>query len=109
MEHKVSLDIQLVKSDEDLADGPSRVRQDRGDYTLHKGLFQDLLFKFRSWVKPKVDMFASPGNHQLENFVSRQPHWQAMEVDALKCPLENIQECYANPPWKIIGKWLHIL
>ena len=54
-------------------------------------------------------MFASPGNHEIPNFVSRYPHWQAMEVDVLKCPLENIQCCYANPPWSVIGKWLHRL
>ena len=30
-----------------------------------------------------------------------------MEVDTLKCPLDKIGCCYANPPWSVIGKWLH--
>jgi transcriptional regulator of met regulon len=39
MKNQVTLDIQLVKSSEDLADGPSRWGQDRGDYTLNRNLF----------------------------------------------------------------------
>ena len=109
MEHQITLDIQLIKSADDLADGPSRMRQDHGYYTLNRHLFEEVLSRFHSWVCPDVDMFASPGNHQLRKFVSRQPHWQALEVDALKCPFEGSTHCYANPPWKVIGKWLHRL
>ena len=102
--------MQQVKISEDLADGTSRWSQDKGDYTMDKRLFQTLLTKMKkSKIFPTVDMFASPGNHQLPKFVSRYPHWQAMEVDALKCPLNLIDCCYANPPWSVIGKWLHRL
>ena len=83
------LTVQQVKSSEDLANGPSRWSKDKGDYTMDTRLFHYLLQKMtRAKVYPQVDMVASPGNHQLPNFVSRYPHWQAMEVDALKCPLE---------------------
>jgi transcriptional regulator of met regulon len=109
MEKKITLDIIQVKSSEDLADAPSRWGMDRGDYTLDRQLFLHLLKKVRKHITPQVDMFASPGNHQLPNFVARYPHWQAWEVDALKCPLESINFCYANPPWKIINKWMHRL
>ena len=107
MDNQVSLDVQLIKSSQDLADTPSRWGQDKGDYTMNKHLFRYLQKKMLPHISPEVDMFASPGNHPLEKFISRYPHWQAMEVDALKCPLENIQACYANPPWKIINPWLH--
>ena len=109
MENQITLDVQLVKSSEDLADAPSRWGQDKGDYTLNRNLFLYLKNKLAPYIIPTVDMFASPGNHQLPSFVSRHPHWQALEVDALKCPLQNVQACYANPPWKIIGPWLHRL
>jgi hypothetical protein len=109
MEKEVNLEVHLIKSAEDLADGPSRWQQDRGDYTLNRNLFHDLLWQMKGHITPKVDMFASPGNHQLPLFVARYPHWQAMEVNALTCPLDNIRECYANPPWKIISTWLHRL
>ena len=69
-------------------------------------LFQTLLAKNSPWIRPKVDMFASPGNHQLGKFVSRYPHWEAVATDALQCPLEQFQEVYARPPWKVIGPWL---
>jgi len=109
MEKEVTLEVQLIKSAEDLADGPSRWLQDRGDYTLDKRLFQELLFHMKHFINPEIDMFASPGNHQLPKFVARYPHWQAIEVNALKCPLDNIKDCYDNPPWKIISPWLHRL
>jgi len=109
MEKQVTLDVQLVKSSQDLADGPSRWGQDRGDYTLNRNLFLHLQRIMAPSIKPTVDMFESPGNHQLKHFVSRHPHWKALEVDALKCPLQDIKDCYANPPWKIISPWLHRL
>jgi hypothetical protein len=109
MEKEILLEVHLIKSAEDLADGPSRWQQDKGDYTLNKNLFQHILFTMKDFINPKVDMFASPGNHQLPKFVARYPHWQAMEVNALKCPLDKIENCYANPPWKVISPWLHRL
>ena len=110
MEKKKKLTVQQVKRSENLADGPSSWSKYKRDYNMDRNLFHYLLKRMkRAKIDPQVDMFASPGNHQLPKFVSRYPHWQAMEVDALKCPLEKIQCCYANPPWSIIGKWLHRL
>ena len=104
------LKVQQVKSSEDLADGPRRWSKDKRDYTMDEKKFHDLLQKMKKAKKhPQVDMFASPGNHQLQKFVSRYPHWQAMEIDALKWPLERIQCCYANNPWSVIGRLLHRL
>jgi hypothetical protein len=98
MEKKITLNVIQVKSSEDLADAPSRWGMDRGDYTLDRSLFLHLMKKMKKHIHPQVDMFASPGNHQLPQFVARYPHWQAWEVNALKCPLGDIGECYANPP-----------
>ena len=98
--NEISLQIQLVKSADDKADAPSRWSKDRGDYTLDNHLFQHLRTMLRGKIRPQVDMFASPGNSQLPQFVARFPHWQAMEVDALRCPLDKIKQCYANPPRK---------
>ena len=105
MENEVQLDVKLVKSAEDLADPISRMEQDHGDYTLNRELFNFLSQKFEAIFRPEVDMFASPGNCQLEKFVSRFPHHQAVGVDALKCPLVH-KNCYANPPWNLVGQWL---
>ena len=109
MEKDIKVQVQLVKSEEDQADYWSRVPQDHGDYTMDRKLFHALQSLVRQHVRPTVDMFASPGNHQLKNFVSRYPHWQAFRHNALHCPLQDIQECYANPPWTIISEWLNRL
>lgn len=90
-----------------LADGLSRWKMDRGDYTLKKCIFQQILRIFG--VKdfwPKVDMFASPGNTQLKNYVCRWPHSGAVAVNALECNLEKFSHVYANPPWNLILQWL---
>ena len=42
-------------------------------------------------------MFASPGNHQLPLYFSRHPHWQAMGVDALHCPLVGHKSLLCKP------------
>ena len=55
---------------------------------------------------PQIDCFASPGNTKLPKFISRWPHFQAHLVNALQCPLQDIQICYANPPWNLIFQWL---
>ena len=98
MEKEITLDLRLVKSAEDLADSPSRMEQDRGAYTLYRNLFLTLVKKMKPHIQPKVDMFASPGNHQLPKFVARYTHWEAIEVDPLKCRLQNMHHCYKNPP-----------
>ena len=49
--------------------------------------------------QPQVDMFASLGNAQLPQFVSRWPHHQAVAVNALEIQLGvQFQKVYANPP-----------
>jgi hypothetical protein len=102
----ITVSAALVASQEQLADSLSRTPRDIGDYRMDRALFRHLRHHFRQWIRPRVDMFASPGNRQLNKFVSRHPHWQAWGVDALRCPLESLAEVYANPPWTIISAWL---
>ena len=97
MEHTIQVYPKLVPSQEDQADYWSRVPRDKGDYKMDRELFLLLKRKLRKWVNPSIDMFASPGNHQLKSFVSRYPHWEANRQDALNCHLNDISQCYANP------------
>ena len=106
MQNKVSLELQLVKSKDCLADTPSRAPIDKGDYTLDSVLFHHLTNLMSPFVQPDIDMFATPSNKKFHKFVSRQTHWGAFLVDSLKAPLHQIHHCYANPPWKIISQWL---
>jgi hypothetical protein len=106
MSHRVQLKVSLVKSENQLADSLSRLEIDPGDYTLDRNLFWEIKNIFHQFIRPQIDMFASPGNAQLTNFIARHPHWQAVGVDALKCPLEGVGDCYANPPWTLILQWL---
>jgi hypothetical protein len=90
MEQKINLQVKWVPSEKCLADPLSRWSQDRGDYSLDPALFRHLQKFFRPFLKLDTDLFASPGNKKLKNFVSRWPHWEAKAVDALQCPLENL-------------------
>ena len=104
MEKSIHLHPILVPSKECQADSLSRTPLDKGDYTLCNQVFHKLLDNFRGWATPDWDIFASPGNHKFPKFICRYPHWQASLTDALHCPLENIQCCYANPPWTCISQ-----
>ena len=106
--HKLQLSLQWVPSEEQKADHLSRM-EDNGDYTLNRELFLWVKTHLKQWVNPAIDMFASPGNCQLPCFVSRWPNFQAKATDALKCPLQDYLEVYANPSWTIIQSWLHRL
>ena len=109
MTHKITLSVSLLPSALCLADALSRVPKDRGDYKLHPPVFQQTLRFFSRWVQPTLDMFASPGNRQLERFACRYPHWEAELVDSLSCSLSTVRDCYANPPWTLISQWLNRL
>ena len=106
MEQKINLQVKWVPSEKCLADPLSRWSQDRGDYSMDPKLFGYLQKTFCPFLKLKTDLFASPGNKKLDQFVSRWPHWQAKAVDALQCPLDNLGGLYANPPWTVIQKFL---
>ena len=106
MEKNINLQIKWVPSKECLADPISRWEQDHGDNSLDHNLFNWLKKFFAKHINLETDLFASPGNKKLDQFVSRWPHWQARAVDALQCPLENMGGLYANPPWSVIQKFL---
>jgi hypothetical protein len=108
LNHRIIINPILVKSEDQVADELSRWAYDVGDYSLDPSLFKRLVEKFAPFC-PQVDMFASPSNCKLKQFVARWPHHQAVGVDALKMDLSCIQTCFANPPWTLIGAWLERL
>ena len=73
-EKNISLELLWVPSQEMLADPLSWWKKDPGDYCLDRKIFENILRHFQKEILPTVDMFASPGNHQLEKFVTRWPH-----------------------------------
>ena len=64
---EIQIEVTLVPSEEDQADFWSRAPVDTGDYTMDKTLFRALLKHLKHIIVPRVDMFASPGNHQKTN------------------------------------------
>ena len=93
------LQLQQVASSEMLADSISRWQVDPGDYTLDREVFLEVQKIFaQKEICQAVDMFASPGNSQLQTLVCRWPHHQAVGCDALEMDLCDITSCYSNPP-----------
>jgi hypothetical protein len=109
MDKNITLHVKWVPSKECLADPISRWEMDRGDYTLDPQLFWWLKNHFKKFISLETDLFASPGNKKLDQFVSRWPHWEATAVDSLQCPLENMGGLYANHSWSVIQKFLPLL
>ena len=106
MQKEITLQVHWVPSAQCLADPISRWSQDRGDYALNPHLFNYIQSFFTPYINLQTDLFASPGNTKLPQFVSRWPHWQAKAVNALQCSLEGMGGLYANPPWSVITEFL---
>ena len=98
MQNQVNLSLEWVPSQDQQADSLSRWGVDPGDYTLHPWVFQWVKHHFQPWATPLVDFFASPGNHQVPQFVSRWPHFQAIAVDALTTPWVLSPRFMPTPP-----------
>ena len=56
--------------------------------------------------KPRLGYVCQPRQQKIQNYVTRYPFWECKKTDSLQCPLQDIKECYANPPWTVIGQWL---
>ena len=106
LQNKISVETKWVPSEKMQADSLSRWSYDVGDYTLNRALFLHLQGKMLPYVKPLVDMFSSPGNRQLDQFVSKWPHHLSVATNALLCNLDPFTDVYANPPWSVINQWL---
>ena len=83
IQNNIVLQVQWVPSKEMLADKLSRWEYDKGDYTLNNQLFNWIKGQFSGCIQLDTDMFASPGNKKLTQFVSRWPRWQAKQKDVL--------------------------
>ncbi len=81
----------------------------QGGLHLKQSTFKLDKGKFLVCIQLDTDMFASPGNKKLTQFVSRWQHWQAKQNDALNCLLEGLGGLYANPAWLVTVNWLHRL
>ena len=70
------------------------------------GNFRRMSFQ-KIWAlwEPKVDLFASAWNRQLDLFVSWKPQPEAMAVDAFSINWINL-EGYAFPPFNMISRYL---
>ena len=84
-----------------IADKLSRLGQTiQTEWSLLPEVFHRLCNK---WHRPQVDLLATRFNHKLPQFVSPVPDKQAIAVDALTLPWEDL-DAYAFPPTAILGK-----
>ena len=102
--HNLNLEAHWVASEDNIADGPSRVSADRTDWTLHPAIREVLLDKLG--LDPKVDLFATWQNTQCPYFISRGPQPSTKHRTQVACNTWNTPPSalpyrvwWANPPW----------
>lgn len=84
------------------ADWLSRRTVDEGEWSLHPQVFHLITSVLGN---PAIDLFASPENHQVPAFLSRNPSHLALGVDALSFPWPPLL-LYAFPPFPLIQRVL---
>ena len=89
-------------SDNTVADFQSQHFEDNTEWCLSPVLFRKLTQQF---FIPRVDLFASRLNHQVDTFVSWKPEPQAWAVDAFSLHWKDIM-FYAFPPFSVLGRVL---
>ena len=83
------------------ADRESRSTHDNMEWQLNPKNFADICKKFGT---PKIDLFASRLNHQVEKYISWKPDPLAYAIDAMSETWDD--DFYAFPPFNMIGKVL---
>lgn len=81
------------------ADAPSRRMQDQLEWSLDRSFFHTL---DQQWGPHHVDLFASPVNNQLPDFVSWKYHPAAIATDAMRHSWRQLGNLYICPPWNLI-------
>jgi hypothetical protein len=84
------------------ADRASRVFNDRTEWKLDSGVFNDVI---QSFYRPEVDLFATRLNTQLPRFVSWKPDPKAEAFDAFTLDWKEFTS-YVFPPFSMIGRCL---
>ena len=92
----------IASADNYDADYESRLSRDNIEWKLNTKVFKEICDIFG---KPKVDLFASRLNFQLDLYVSWKPDPFAMAVDAFTLDWASI-DFYAFPPFSMIHKVL---
>ena len=89
--------------DNTTADQLSRIFSDQTEWMLQPRIFQQIIERFKFF--PRVDLFASRLNHQLDQYVSWTPDPDSLAVDAFSISWSELK-FYAYPPFSMIGQAL---
>lgn len=82
------------------ADKASRVFHDNTEWMLNRFIFEKITVKL---FKPKLDLFASRINNQLDKYVSWKPDPGAYAIDAFTLDW-SIDTFFAFPPFSLLGR-----
>ena len=103
LERSIILHSEFIPGKDNLiADWESRHHHDSSSWMLNPHIFQILMSKTQMCT---IDLFANRTNAQLTNYMSWFPDPEAMAVNALIQPWDQVKG-YAFPPFSLIGKCL---
>ena len=85
------------------ADFESRNFTDNTEWAVNSKIFTCVC---DTWGYPKIDLFASRNNHQLETYASWGPDPGACYIDAFSINWKQFKFVYIFPPFRLIGRAL---
>ena len=95
--NSIRLQVDWVPSEAMPADEIGRMDYDPQEMVLDNCVYYALKRTFRRWIRPTWDVWVTPQLAKEHMFISRLPHAAASMVDALSCPLDDVESCYACP------------
>ena len=102
LNNRVQICPVLVPSDQMRADAIARLAAISDDYSLDPAIFRRVVFRFREFDRPEVDMFACAKNAKLPQLVSLYSDHEALYVNALHFSLQSLCQVNVIPPWGIL-------
>lgn len=94
-----------VKSEENFADKPSRIKNIDTEWELADFAYRDIIDR---WGRPDIDLFASRSNDKCHKFCSRGLDPDCYQIDAFTLNWNGLK-FYAFPPFALILKTLRKL
>jgi hypothetical protein len=101
IQHNIWLSCSHIPGKQNAADEPSRIFNDRTEWSLCEQVFDSVCSMYGS---PSIDLFASMLNAKCKNYCAWQADPGAIHIDAFTLDWDMFDCCYIFPPFSVLNR-----